>query len=272
MTPSATPLVTAEAVRRLQEAGLSRIALSLDGADAETHDAFRGVPGSFARTLEILDAARAIGLPIQINTTITLRNVEQVDAMAEFLAGLRIVLWSVFFLIPVGRGLAEQRIAPEQYETVFGQLWEQAQRQPYAIKTTEAHHYRRFVLEREGDPLRNPGGAPPPGRIQRAPLGVNDGKGVMFVSHTGSIYPSGFMPIHCGKFPADSVVQVYQQSPLFQALRTPDLLKGKCHHCEYRPICGGSRARAYALTRDPLAGEPDCIYIPRALREESVSC
>jgi len=266
MTPSATPLVTCKAIQRLQRAGISRLALSLDAADAETHDAFRGISGSFRRTLEILSEAHSIGVPVQVNTTITRRNVHQVDAMAEMLASLGIVLWSVFFLIPVGRGLAEQRIAPEQYEEVFEKLWYHAQRQPYGIKTTEAHHYRRFVLQRQGNPQYQPGRVLP-GFIQRAPLGVNDGKGVMFISHTGSIYPSGFMPICCGKFPRDSVIDVYQNAELFRALRDGDRLKGKCGVCEYRHICGGSRARAYALTRDPLAAEPDCTYIPQALKE-----
>ncbi|HLV80880.1 MAG TPA: TIGR04053 family radical SAM/SPASM domain-containing protein [Chthonomonadaceae bacterium] len=269
MTPSATPLMTAEALRGLKAAGLTRLALSLDAVDAETHDAFRGVSGSYDRTLAILAYAHEIGLPVQVNTTITRRNVDQMEAMAEMLAGLGITLWSVFFLIPVGRGLAEQRIAPEQYEAVFETLWEQAKRQPYGIKTTEAHHYRRFVLQRQGDPQRQPGG-PPPGRIQRAPIGVNDGKGVMFVSHTGSVYPSGFMPITCGKFPKDSIVEVYQNSELFQALRDGDRLKGKCGVCEYRRLCGGSRARAYALTRDPLAAEPDCVYQPAAWKEQAL--
>jgi len=266
MTPSATPLVTRDAVRSLSRAGLTRLALSIDAADAETHDAFRGVPGSFAHTLRILEWAHEAGLPSQINTTITRRNVEQVDAMAQMFAGLGIVLWSVFFLIPVGRGLAEQRIEPWEYEMVFEKLWRHARTQPYGIKTTEAHHYRRFVLLRQGNPQHQPGGALP-NRIQRAPIGVNDGKGVIFVSHTGAVYPSGFMPIACGKFPAQSVVDIYQNSPLLQALRDGDRLKGKCGACEFRGICGGSRARAYALTRDPLAAEPDCVYIPAAWKE-----
>jgi radical SAM protein with 4Fe4S-binding SPASM domain len=160
----------------------------------------------------------------------------------------------------------EQRIAPEQYEQVFGQLWDQAKLQRYGIKTTEAHHYRRYVLQRHGDPQIQPGGAPP-GRIQRAPLGVNDGKGVLFVSHTGTVYPSGFMPIRCGKFPDETVADVYRNSPVFQALRDGDRLKGKCGLCEYRNICGGSRARAFVLTRDPLAADPDCVYIPKAFKE-----
>lgn len=271
MTPSATPLMTREAIQGLHDAGLSRLALSIDSADAGIHDDFRGVPGSFDRTIEILRQAREIGLPIQVNTTITKRNVEQIDAMADLFAGLGIVLWSVFFLVPVGRGLAEQRIEPWQYEMVFEKLWNHAKTAPYAIKTTEAHHYRRYVMEKMGDPQHQPGDLPK-GRIQRAPVGVNDGKGVFFVSHTGTVYPSGFMPMRCGKFPQQSVVDIYQNSPVLQQLRDGDLLKGKCGACEYRAICGGSRARAYQLTQDPLAAEPDCVYVPKAWREEAVAC
>lgn len=257
MTPSATPLVTREALLQLRAMGLHRLAVSLDGNDAATHDSFRGVPGSYDRTLEILGDARDVGLPLQINTTITRRNVDQLDAMADLVARQGVALWSVFFLVPVGRGLGPQRIAPEQYETVFEKLWHHAQTQPYAIKTTEAPHYRRFVLRHDGNPQRGSG---------RAPIGVNDGKGVMFISHTGQIFPSGFMPIECGRFPRDSVIGVYRDNATFQALRDPERLKGKCGSCEYRSICGGSRARAYALTRDPLAAEPDCTYRPAGYR------
>jgi radical SAM protein with 4Fe4S-binding SPASM domain len=265
MTPSATPLVTRDAVRRLRDAGLSRLAVSLDSSEESVHDDFRGVPGSFKRTLDIMGFARDAGLPLQVNTTISKRNFHQIDEMADMLTGQGIVLWSVFFLVPVGRGLAEQRITPDQYEIAFEKLFEHSKKQPYGIKTTEAHHYRRFVLEKHGDPSRQPGGNMPQ-RIQRAPLGVNDGKGVFFISHTGSIYPSGFMPLKCGKFPRESIVDVYQNSPLLRSLRDGDLLKGKCGQCEYRSICGGSRARAFQLTRDPLAAEPDCVYIPTSMR------
>jgi radical SAM protein len=266
MTPSATPLVTRVALQRLKDAGLTRLAVSLDGADAATHDAFRNVPGSFARTLEILHDAQDCGFSLQINTTMTQRNVAQVDTMANLCATQGITLWSLFFLIPVGRGLAEQRLSGAQCEKVFAQLFEHSLRQPYGIKTTEAHHYRRFVLQQHGNPLRHPGDAPS-GRTQRAPLGVNDGRGVMFVSHTGTIYPSGFMPINCGKFPRQSIIDIYQNSDLFRSLREPDRLGGKCGVCDYREICGGSRARAYAITRDPLAAEPDCIYQPPGWKE-----
>lgn len=261
MTPSATPLVTREALVQLKAAGLSRLALSLDAPDAETHDAFRGVSGSFERTLIILEEAREIGLPTQVNTTITRRNVNQVDEMAEMLRDLGIDLWSVFFLIPVGRALVKEKISAEEIEAVFERLWNHAQTQPYSIKTTEAHHYRRFVLQRQGNPQQSPAGHPG-GDIQRAPLGVNDGKGVIFISHTGVVQPSGFMPIRCGNVLETSVVDIYRDSPLLQSLRDGDLLNGKCGVCDFRHICGGSRARAYALTRDPLGSDPDCVYIP----------
>lgn len=294
MTPSATPLMTHEAVRNIKQAGLSRLALSIDAADPETHDAFRQVAGSFDRTLEILRYAHEVGLPLQVNTTITRYNADQVEEMADLMASLKIELWSVFFLIPVGRGLHEQRIPAWKYEQVFEQLYVEAQKGRFAIKTTEAHHYRRYVLERmEGAALSAPRHEaptertrsrlapterrPPEGealllkpskdRVQRAPLGVNDGRGVMFVSHTGSVYPSGFMPISAGKFPERSIVDIYQNSGIFIGLRDKDRLKGKCGVCEYKGICGGSRARAYAVTGDPYAAEPDCVYLPKAMRE-----
>lgn len=291
MTPSATPLVTAAALRELRESGLARLAVSLDGVDAATHDAMRGVAGSFQRTMEILEEARRVGLPLQVNTTVTASNCQQIDRIAELLRDKQIVLWSVFFLIPVGRGDQLQRLAPSQYEDVFQRLWRHARQQPYAIKTTEAPHYRRYVLQQQGNPQAGPTAAEVPPRWprpsadgslvegdrgsaagspgarigqpqQRAPLGVNDGRGVMFISHTGRVYPSGFLPVECGRFPGESVVDVYQRSDLFQRLRDPDQLLGKCGRCEFRHICGGSRARAYAVSGDPLGEEPDCVYQP----------
>ena len=265
LTPSATPLATREAFQRAKDAGIQALGISLDGPDAATHDAFRGWEGSFQRTLRMLDDARQLGLPVQVNTTITRRNFLQIDAIAELLAARGIAMWSVFFLIPVGRGVEEERIKPEEYEIAFEKLYHHARHQPYAVKTTEAPHYRRWVLQHGGDPLEGPkppAAAAPGKRLHRAPLGVGDGKGVMFVSHTGEIFPAGFLPLVCGRFPADNVVDVYQNHPTFRMLRDPDRFKGICGICEYRQVCGGSRARAYAVTGDPLAAEPDCVYVP----------
>ncbi len=264
LTPSATPLATLEAFQQARDAGVRRLGISLDGADPLTHDAFRGWEGSFERTMGMLQNARKLNMGVQVNTTITRRNVHQVDAMAELLAAEGIAMWSVFFLVPVGRGVEEERIKPQEYEEVFQRLWHHAQTKPYSVKTTEAPHYRRFVLQRGGDPLAGPQGKDDSAarRGHRAPLGVGDGKGIMFVSHTGEIFPAGFLPLLCGRFPQDSVVDIYQNHPSFRALRDPDGLKGRCGICEYRHVCGGSRARAYALTGDPLQTEPDCVYVP----------
>jgi radical SAM protein len=260
ITPSATPLVTAQAIRRLRDAGISRMAISIDGADAAAHDAVRGVPGSFQRSLEILADVRAAGIPTQVNTTLTPQNVGQIDAMAKLMASLEIDLWSVFFLVPVGRAASAPRLTAQECEAAFERLWHHAQRQPYAIKTTEAPHYRRYVIQHQLPKAQRPALEPAPRTF--VPLGVNDGKGVMFVSHVGLIHPSGFMPIVCGLFPLDHVVRVYQRSPIFRSLRDADRLEGKCRVCEFRNICGGSRARAYAVTGNPFAQEPDCAYSP----------
>jgi radical SAM protein len=264
LTPSATPLATFEAFELAKQSGIRGLGISLDGPDAATHDAFRGWEGSFQRTLRMLDDARRLDLPVQVNTSITRRNVNHIDAMADLLATYGIAMWSVFFLVPVGRGIEEERITPPEYETVFERLWHHAQRQPYAVKTTEAPHYRRYVLQHGGDPLAGPDRFEEGGHARRrAPLGIGDGKGIMFVNHAGEIYPAGFLPLKCGQFPDDSVVDVYQKHPIFLAVRDPDRFKGRCGICEYRYVCGGSRARAYAVTGDYLGTEPDCVYVPQ---------
>jgi len=294
LTPSATPLATREAFQRVCAAGIRRLGISLDGPNAAAHDAFRGWEGSFERTKEMLLTARELGMAVQINTTVCRRNVDLLDEMSEFLVPFDIAMWALFFLIPVGRGHDEERIKAEEYELVFEKLYRWSQTMPYAVKTTEAPHYRRYVMQRGGDPLAGPRqkssieqGAgrsevrgqrsdlrPPTSdldgshrRGHRAPLGVSDGKGIMFVSHIGEIFPAGFLPICCGRFPNDNVVEVYQKHPVFLDLRTPSRFKGKCGVCEYNTICGGSRSRAYGVTGDALESEPDCLYVPEKLRE-----
>lgn len=271
LTPSATPLATYEALKKAREAGVRRLGISLDGPDAALHDSFRGFEGSFNKTLEMLDYARQLDLGVQVNTTVCRQNVDRLDEIADLLTDQKIAMWACFFLIPVGRGEELERITAEECEAVFAKLWHYAQTKPYSVKTTEAPQYRRFVLAAGGDPLSGPAGEDATSgahrRGHRAPLGVTDGRGIMFVSHNGEIYPAGFLPIRCGRFPEDSVVDVYQNHPTFRALRDVDSFKGRCGVCEYRKVCGGSRARAYALTGDPLETDPDCSYIPKSMRE-----
>jgi AdoMet-dependent heme synthase len=259
MTPSVTPLMTDDAIEGLAEAGLSRIAFSLDGSCAEVHDSFRGVAGSFARTLEVIDVARRAGLTVQINTTVSRHNLGDLPAIAELLRGRDIALWSVFFLVPVGRGQADQRIAPEQYEEVFELLWSLRPQVPFEIKTTEAPHYRRFVLQKLRAARR---AGRETAEFRYASLNVNDGRGFVFVSHTGEVFPSGFLPVSVGNVRSARLAQLYRETPLMRALRDADQFGGKCGVCEFRRVCGGSRARAYALERNPLGQEPDCDYQP----------
>lgn len=259
MTPSVTPLLTPEAIRGLAAEGLSRIAFSLDGSCPHVHDSFRGVSGSFARTMEMIGAARAAGLSVQINTTVSRHNLQDLTAITELLRGQDLALWSVFFLVPVGRGQADQRIAPREYEEVFELLWSLRQQVRFEIKTTEAPHYRRFVLQKMKQER-------PPGAARRdfryASMNVNDGRGFVFVSHKGEVFPSGFLPLSVGSVRTSRLADLYRQAPLLRELRSVDRVEGKCGECEYRKVCGGSRARSWSLTGDPFAAEPDCVYQP----------
>jgi radical SAM protein len=279
LTPSATPLLTNEAIDRLKRNGLARLAISLDGPSAEIHDAFRKVPGSFDCTLRATRYAREIGLPVQINTTITRHNLLLLDRIIALLETLDIALWSVFFVVPTGRGQGIDLLSADEFEHVFEKLYQLSQSRRFDIKSTEAQHYRRFLLQRRTEARR--AGADPAcmahpfqsmigvteDGIGRAPKGINDGKGFVFVSHTGEVYPSGFLPITAGSIRKQSLTELYRHSPLFTSLRDPDNLKGKCGDCEFREICGGSRARAFALTGDIFAEEPCCVYQPKRARQ-----
>jgi len=272
LTPSATPLLSRQAIVELKRRGLARLAISLDGPTAEIHDAFRRVPGSYAWTLQAVRWAREAGLPAQINTTITRHNLPYLDPMIALMEELDIVLWSVFFLVPTGRGASIDLISAEEFEQVFEKLYEASQRVSFDIKSTEAQHYRRFLLQRRAE-MRRSGNIRPLGPmfggstadgIGRAPRGINDGKGFVFVSHQGEVFPSGFLPISAGNVRQKSLADLYRHSPLFVSLRNSGNLQGKCGVCEFREVCGGSRARAYALAGDIFAEEPCCGYEPKA--------
>ncbi|MCG0238675.1 MAG: radical SAM protein [Firmicutes bacterium] len=245
-TPSGTGLLTRENIRRAAEAGLRRVAFSLDGVSAGTHDAFRGVKGSFRLTLAGIEYAREAGMEVQVNTTVTRYNLAELREMPRLLEELGVRLWAVFFLVPVGRGLQEDMITPEEHEEVCRWLVAIGESVPFPIKTTEAPFYRRVAIQM-GRPV---------------PYTVNDGKGFVFIDHLGNVCPSGFLPLPAGNIREQPLAEIYRNAPLFRDLRNPDLLKGKCGRCEYRSLCGGSRARAWALTGDPLASDPACPYEP----------
>ncbi len=259
VTPSATPLLTAEAVRRIHGCGVSRMAVSLDGADEAAHDDFRQVAGSFRQTLGALRAAAEIGLETQINTTVTRRNVGTLDRIARLVEEEKARLWSVFFLVVTGRAQLEDDLTAAEYERVFEFLYRTSLTAPFDIKTTEAQHYRRYLAQQ-----RKKSGAKssaPQGIISRQ-AGINDGKGFLFISHTGEIFPSGFLAVSAGNVRTTTLQEAYRTTPLFQVLRDSDALHGKCGVCEYRNLCGGSRSRAFALTGDYLESDPRCDYYP----------
>ncbi|HVT42896.1 MAG TPA: TIGR04053 family radical SAM/SPASM domain-containing protein [Thermoanaerobaculia bacterium] len=288
LTPSATPLLTTDSIDRMKQAGLTRLAVSLDGATAETHDFFRGVAGSFDLTLNSIRHARKIGLPVQINSTVTRRTLGDLEAMGELLTTLDIAMWSVFFLVPTGRGKSEEMISAIEVEEVFARLYRISQTAGFDVKTTEAQHYRRHVIqqrlrEMNGDigTLMEGGTIGPEvaslfasasrrrdiiGMVTdqnlRVPRGVNDAKGFVFISHIGEVYPSGFLPISGGNVRNRQLKEIYRNAPIFTSLRDTSQLRGKCGVCEFREICGGSRARAYAMTGDVLGEEPLCVYQP----------
>ncbi len=268
LTPSATPLLTKDVIERLKEAGLARLAVSMDGACAETHDAFRGMSGSFARTLDAVRWANEVGLPVQINTTFSRRNINEIDNIVALMEKLKITLWSVFFLVPTGRGKLNDLLSAEEFEAVFAKIHSLSKVASFDIKTTEAQHYRRFILQqRVAERRLGMDFASPQGRtvdaIGRAPRGLNDGKGFVFISHKGEVFPSGFLPLSAGSIREQGLATIYRDSPLFRNLRDTSKLEGKCGSCEFKEICGGSRSRAYALTGNPHAEEPCCSYVPK---------
>lgn len=255
VSPSATGRLTPDSLRRLEAAGCRRISLSIDAPDASAHDAFRGVRGSFVRTLRAVAQAKDCGIEVQINTTLSTYNHDRIDAMANLMRALGVALWSVFFLVPVGRAVAGDVLDADATEAAFARLYEVSHDIPFPIKTTEAPHYRRYLLQHGDDST-----------FARFP-GIGDGKGFVFVSHRGEVQPSGFLPHVCGNVRSERLIDVYRNSPFLQRLRDPDSFVGKCGKCEFRELCGGSRARAYCMLGDAFASEPTCTYVSPAWRK-----
>lgn len=268
LTPTATALPTRERLEKALQAGIRRVALSLDAPRAEIHDDFRKVKGSWQRTMDTLHRAHDVGLSVQVNTTVAKHNIDILYEMVPFIQEVGAVQWSVFFLVPTGRAMVEQMVSAEQHERVFNWLYDLAQTAPFDIKATAAPMYRRVAIERkraqnDGKPVTFQGaGFQYADGLDRPTKGVNDGNGFLFISHIGDIQPSGFLPITAGNVRTDDIVEIYRHSNLFSDLRDPNKLKGKCGVCEYREVCGGQRGRAYSVTGDYLESDPVCAYIP----------
>lgn len=286
VSPSGTPLLNEENLRRLKEAGAKAISLSIDGSNPEHHDAFRRVPGSFVLTARGWCAARQVGLKVQVNTTVTRYNLHDLPAIFRLVQATGAMTWSLFFLVPMGRGKEEDEISAGEYEAVMHFLYDVSKY--ISAKPTEGHHYKRIVLQRailEEKGLRpedhldlHPSYfvlkqeldrivselrlTPREMGIHRTPMHINAGNGFVFISHRGEVFPSGFLPISGGNVRTRSLVDIYRNSALFCQLRDSNLYEGRCGLCEFVGVCGGSRSRAYAMTGNPFAEEPFCNYKP----------
>lgn len=283
MTPSATANVTKERMERAKNVGLSRWGFSIDGPTPEIHDHFRGTPGSFDLTLEKIKYLNELDMPLQINTVISRYNYDHLEQMVELVTNLKAVMWYIFLLVPTGRGQEDKCLTPAEHEKVFRWLYDLSKTAPFDIKTTAAQHYRRVVLQQKAREHKIEAGeiryedtittdyASLGDGLKRAPKGVNDGNGFIFISHVGDVLPSGLLPIKVGNVREKPLKEIYRESPVLKELRNPDLYKGKCGVCEYRFVCGGSRSRTYAVTGDYLESEPYCVYIPMAMRDKKKS-
>lgn len=256
LSPSATERLMKSDFSEIKHAGVERISLSLDGATRETHDAFRGLAGTFDRTIKAVQRAHEAGLSVQINTTLTRGNLHEYEAFKQLMFELKPAMWSVFLLVPTGRAGIADLPDPHDIERVFEDMATLVGKAPFAVKTTEGHHFRRVLIQSLGAQGRSRPG-------MRSPLGIRDGRGVMFISHTGVVSPSGFLPFDCGNVRQEHPAEIYRRHPLFISLRDNDALGGKCGRCEFRTVCGGSRARAYGVTGDPFAEDPACVYQPK---------
>jgi MoaA/NifB/PqqE/SkfB family radical SAM enzyme len=259
ISPSATPHLTPEVICAFRSAGVEAISLSLDGATADSHDGLRGVPGCFERTVRAARAAAEAALPVQINTLVSAETVADLPGVYALVNAVGAARWSLFFLVSVGRGTMLQPVDGARADRLLEWLADlPADEGRPVVTTTEAPHFRRVLLERKRLPVSAP---------NRAGFGIRDGNGVMFISHTGDVSPSGFLPTAVGNVRQENPVDLYRSAPLFRSLRRPESFGGRCGVCHFHAVCGGSRARAWVATEDALAEDPLCTYQPaHALR------
>lgn len=251
VTPATTPALDRETVRRFADLGVHRMAVSLDGARPESHDAFRGEEGTYAAAIRAARAADDVGVSLQVNTTVTAETVAELPAIADLVEELGAVMWEVFFLVPVGRGTCLRGLTPARTRAVMEWLYERGRDAPFRVVTVEAPFYRRVVREAGGPTVGTTGA----------------GNGFVFVSHTGEVYPSGFLPLSAGNVRETPLPELYRESEVMCELREPDDFDGPCGSCPANGFCGGSRSRAYATTGNPTASDPLCPWNGESVRE-----
>jgi radical SAM protein with 4Fe4S-binding SPASM domain len=283
-------LIDAGVARRIEESGVRRVSISFDGADAATHDIFRG-PGAFDKALAGMEHLRRVGVPYQINTTVARHNVHQMEQTLALAKGMDARALHLFLLVPVGCGVEiadDQQITPVEYEAVLNWMYDVEMAGGMELKATCAPHYFRIVRQRQAEERRqgifrerpashhrqqhaggngrgHPGGDGNEATRQAMNAmtkGCLAGTGVCFVSHRGEVFPCGYLPLEAGNIHRQPFREIWEQSPLFGDLRDPDLLGGKCGLCEFKRVCGGCRARAYGMTLEYLGEEPFCTYVP----------
>lgn len=288
-------LIDAAVARRIRESGVRRVSISFDGADAATHDIFRG-PGAFDKALAGMEHLRRVGVPYQINTTVARHNVQQMEQTLALAKELDAQALHLFLLVPVGCGVEiadDQQITPVEYEAVLNWMYDAEMAGGMELKATCAPHYFRIVRQRQaeerrqgifrerpashhrqqhaggnGHPGSHPGSAGNGNEAARHAMnamtkGCLAGTGVCFVSHRGEVFPCGYLPLEAGNIRRQPFQEIWERSPLFADLRDPDLLGGRCGLCEFKRVCGGCRARAYGMTLEYLGEEPFCTYVPR---------
>jgi len=253
-------LLTPEIVEKLRAAGVQRLSISIDGATAETHDNFRGMPGAFERMLAGIEVLRRTDFPFQINTTVSKRNLDEIHKTFELAKELGAVAYHVFFLVPTGRGEESDEVSPADYERILHWFYEMQKESKIQLKATCAPHYFRIMRQqakKEGIEIsvKTHG-------YEAMTKGCLGGTGFCFISSVGKVFPCGYLPVLAGNIREQSFRDIWENSEVFRKLRDPEELKGKCGICEYKKVCAGCRARAYAATGDYLEEEPYCIYRP----------
>jgi AdoMet-dependent heme synthase len=273
LSPSVTPQLTPAKIDQMVSSGINAVSISLDGAVPATHDGVRGIPGHFEDTIKAITALSAAGLTVQVNTTVMRANLDELADVADLIARAGAHIWEVFFLVQVGRGVATDAVSPDEHEDVCHFLYDASQH-GFIVRTVEAPFFRRVVFCRQqGDPapttdlykklsgrletLMGPATARP--RAQTA--STRDGKGILFVAHDGEINPAGFLPLPLGNVKDEAIATIYRENRVLLSIRAAEF-SGRCGVCEYADLCGGSRARAYAASGDPLGEDPACSYQP----------